>query len=508
MTALPPETKKGRGAALYSRFSIPAGLRGLVRGAGALCAAASMGLALAAATAAPLAAQTPLDGTSRDIWGRALAEIRAELGIDSLDRRFYHPAFSFAWPFSLAGEGRFKLDVSFLQRMNGDLEGVIDYWVRAGIEQRVSRAVSFEAVLNHFCRHLSSIANPYVLNLNELMARVVVRTEGLTLGAGYGPYIGGSRGYDRLASFSLEAKPFLLEEASLAGEVKWVDFERFYYEGTLAVDLGGGLEIFARAAKHYDYPAAAYLGLRLRSDGPLGRYVGDFNATAGIYPYYGDHKLLALGTYRLGLVRDERRRFLATIDFQTPLLSGDGFFAQFWPDRMLHTAQAEYERVLPGGLRVAGYARYAVDMPVDKAMRFRSHTAVGLLVRNQPEFERLDKTLRFEAALGYDFAFKYDARLKLGANTRIGRGAVKAGGEFALEACSALQTGRAKAFLSFGKSIETRPFIGIQKVTILAGPPAADAPFRNSLIFGITFLKWLDEGSDRPRLSGRSGGTE
>lgn len=469
-----------------------------VRGAGAwgllgaLGAAMGIAVALAVASASPLSAQTPMDGTSRDIWGRAFAEVRAELGIDSLDRRFYRPTFSFAWPFSLVDEGRFKLDVSYLQRMNGDLEGVIDYWVRAGIEQRVSGAVSFEAVLNHFCRHLSSIANPYVLNLNELMARVVVRTEGWALGVGYGPFIGGSRGYDRLASFSLEAKPFLLEEASLAGEVKWVDFERFYYEGTLAVDLGGGLEIFARAAKHYDYPAAAYLGLRLRSDGPLGRYVGDFNATAGVYPYYGDHKLLALGTYRLGLVKDERRRFLATVDFQTPLLSGDGFFAQFWPDRMLHAVSAEYERVLPGGMRAAWYARYAIDMPVDKAVRFRSHTAVGLAVRNQSEFERLDKTLRFEAALGYDFAFKYDARLKLGAHARIGRGAVKAGGEFALEACSALQTGRARAFLSFGRTIETRPFVGIQKVAILAGLPAENSPFRQSLIFGVTFLKWMD----------------
>jgi|GEM_PF-451148 len=454
--------------------------------------AVGLGLALAPAAASPLSAQTPLDGTSRDVWGRAMAAVRAELGIDSLDRRFYRPTFSFSWPFKLAGEGRFKLDVSYLQRMNGDLEGVIDYWVRAGVEKRVSGAVSIEAVLNHFCRHLSSVANPYILNLNELMARVVARMDGLTLGAGYGPYIGGSRGYDHLASFSLDAQPFLLEEASLSGEVKWVDFERFYYEGTLAIDLGGGLEIFLRAARHYDFPAAAYLGLRLRSDGPLGRYVSDFNATAGVYPYYGAHKLLALGTYRVGLVSDEKRRFLAAIDFQTPLLSGDGFFAQFWPDRMLHAVSAEYERTLPGGIRAAWYARYAIDMPVDKAVRFRSHLATGLLLRNQSEFERLDKPLRFEAALGYDFAFKYDARLKLGANTRLGRGGAKAGAEFILEANSAQQAGHARAFLSFGKTIETRPFVGIRKVAYLAGLPAEKSPFRNSLIFGVTFLKWMD----------------
>ncbi len=447
-----------------------------------------LGLALAAI--APLAAQTPQDGTSRDIWNRAAAEVRAEMGIDSLDRRFYHPSFSFSWPFSRIGDGRFKLDVSFLQRMNGDLEGVIDYWVRAGAETRVSQAVSIEAALNHFCRHLSSVANPYVLNLNELLARVVIRTGGLALGFGYGPYVGGSPGYESLASFSLDAKPFLLPEASLSGEVKWVDFDRLFYEATLSVALGGGVEIFARGAKHYDYPPAAYLGLRLRSDGPLGKHVSDFNATMGVYPYYDRHKLLVLGTYRIAMMRAEGRRFLGQVDFQTPLLSGDGFFAQFWPDRMLHAAEAEYERTLGGGLRAAWYARYAIDMPVDKAVRFRSHLATGLLLRNQAEFERLERPLRFEAALGYDFAFDYDARLKAGAHVRLGRRGAKAGAELALEASSAQELASAKAFLSFGKSVETRPFIGIRKVAYLAGLPPGKSPFRSSLIVGVTFLRW------------------
>ncbi len=317
--------------------------------------------------------------------------------------------------------------------MNGDLQGVIDYWVRVGAENRVwgddaGGSVSVEAVLNHFCRHLASIANPYVLNLNELMGRVVVRSGGAALGAGFGPFIGGSRGYGQLASFTLDAAPFLLPEASFAGELKWVDFERFYYEATLSVGLGGGAEIFLRAARHYDYPAAAYLGLRLRSNGPLSKHVGDFNATVGVYPYYDVHKLLVVGSYRLPILRGDDRRFLAAIDFQTPLLSGSGFWGQFWPDRMIHAASAEYERTLPGGMRAAWYARYVVDMPVDKAVRFRSHLATGLLLRNQPEFERLDKPIRFEVAAGYDFAFDFDARIKLGANARLGTGTGPGGG--------------------------------------------------------------------------------
>lgn len=456
------------------------------------------GLALAA-LAAVLMTMAPLVEGQDSPKARLLpqAEVKAELGIDSLDRRFYRPVFTFSWPAALLGSSRLRLEIDYLQRMNGDLQGVIDYWVRVGAENRVwgdeeGGSVSVEVVLNHFCRHLASIANPYVLNLNELMGRVVVRSGSAALGAGYGPFIGGSRGYGQLASFTLDASPFLLPEASFAGELKWVDFERFYYEATLSVGLGGGAEIFLRAARHYDYPAAAYLGLRLRSNGPLSKHVGDFNATVGVYPYYDVHKLLVVGSYRLPILREDDRRFLLAIDFQTPLLSGSGFWGQFWPDRMIHAASAEYERTLAGGMRAAWYARYAVDMPVDKAVRFRSHLATGLLLRNQSEFERLDKPVRFEVALGYDFAFDFDARVKLGANARLGKGAVQAGAEFALEANAARQSGQAKAFLAFGSEVEVRPFVGIRRIAYLAGGPPAPDPFRSRLTFGVMFLKWLD----------------
>lgn len=457
-----------------------------------------LALAVAVATVFLLTVAPPAAGQDSS-KARLLpqAEVKAELGIDSLDRRFYRPVFTFSWPAALLGGGRIKLEIDYLQRMNGDLQGVIDYWVRAGAEARISGgeegdSVSVEAVLNHFCRHLSSIANPYVLNLNELLGRVVVRSGGWALGAGLGPYVGGSRGYDHLASFTLDAAPFLLPEASFAGELKWVDFERFYYEATLSVGLGAGAEIFLRAARHYDFPAAGYIGLRLRSGGPAARQVGDFNATVGVYPYYDVHKLLVIGSYRLPILRRDDRRFLAAIDFQTPLLSGSGFFAQFWPDRMIHAVSGEYERLLPGGVRAAWYARYVIDMPVDKDVRFRSRLATGLLLRNQPEFERLDKPVRFEIALGYDFAFDYDARVKLGANAKLGRGPARAGAEFALEANAERQSAHAKAFLAFGREVEVRPFIGIRKIAYLAGGPPEPDPFRSRLTFGVTFLKWLD----------------
>jgi hypothetical protein len=143
-------------------------------------------------------------------------------------------------------------------------------------------------------------------------------------------------------------------------------------------------------------------------------------------------------------------------------------------------------------VRAAWYARYVVDMPVDKAVRFRSHLATGLLLRNQPEFERLDRPVRFEVAVGYDFAFDFDARVKLGANARLGKGPAQAGAEFALEANAERQSAQAKAFLAFGREVEVRPFVGIRKIAYLAGGPPSPDPFRSRLTFGVVFLKWFN----------------
>ncbi len=186
------------------------------------------GLALAVAVAAAFLLTVAPPAVGQDAPKARLlpqAEVKAELGIDSLDRRFYRPIFTFSWPVALLGSSRIRLEIDYLQRMNGDLQGVIDYWVRVGAENRVwgddaGGSVSVEAVLNHFCRHLASIANPYVLNLNELMGRVVVRSGGAALGAGFGPFIGGSRGYGHLASFTLDAAPFLLPEAIVRGRAE------------------------------------------------------------------------------------------------------------------------------------------------------------------------------------------------------------------------------------------------------------------------------------------------
>jgi hypothetical protein len=415
--------------------------------------------------------------------------VQTEIGIDSLQRRFYRPQFTLSWPLAVLGGSRAVLDFSYLQRINGSQEGAIDYWIFAGLETKISSAVSFEVSLNHFCRHLTSIHNPYVLNLNELVGRFWVRGENVELGFGYGPYIGGSRGYDGLMIVNFNLPRLLIPELALETEWKWADFRNVYYDAALSVGLGRGADIFIRASHHYAYPATAYIGLRFRSAGAIERIVDKLDLEAGVYPYYNTHKLLVNGGYRLEFLGRPERRFFIDVDFRTPVLSGSGFLDQFWPDHMLYDIAAQYERTLPGGLYGAWYARYFLDMPVDKALRFRSGLATGLLLRNQPDFNRLDKPVRFEIAAGYDFVFAYDFRVRLGAQVKP-RGLIPFGADFRLDADDERQTAEFRIFAVRGTVLEVRPFVGIRKISYLVGAPPPDL-FKNKITAGLAFYKWF-----------------
>jgi hypothetical protein len=263
--------------------------------------------------------------TSLDEWSKPHAAVQAELAIDSLQRRVYQPRFSFDWPLAVFGPGRASLEVRYLQRMNGSQEGTIDYWVRGGVEKRLAEGVSVEVSLNHVCRHLTSILNPYVLNLNELVGRVWVRREDIEVALGYGPYIGGSRGYDRLMVLNFNLPRFLLPELSLETEWKWTDFREIYYDAALSLELAQGTDLFVRATRHYAYPATTYIGLRFRSAGVLARIMDKFDLEAGAYPFFNTHKLLVRGGFRLDFLKDPDRRFFVDLDFRTPILSGSDF---------------------------------------------------------------------------------------------------------------------------------------------------------------------------------------
>ena len=186
------------------------------------------------------------------------------------------------------------------------------------------------------------------------------------------------------------------------------------------------------------------------------------------------------------------RRFYADIEFDAPILAGTQFLGTYWPDRMLHWISNTYAFDLGDGLQAGMYGRYALDMPADRAEPFRGRLAAGLVVMNQPLFDRLDKPVRFEVRAGYDFKADFDLELRFGLNT-AGAGPVRVGGEARFQATGLRAWGEARAFADVGRKgrISVRPFIGFRKVGTLAGEPLPRESLIRKLAVGLALYKWI-----------------
>jgi len=123
------------------------------------------------------------------------------------------------------------------------------------------------------------------------------------------------------------------------------------------------------------------------------------------------------GSFRLEFVKNENGRFFADLDFDAPVLRGDGFFAQFWPDRMIYRVRADYEKTLAGGLFGAWYAPLRRRHAGRQGRRVPGQPQHGGRAPQRARFERLEKAIRFEVWGGVDFKYDYDFGLKLGINT-------------------------------------------------------------------------------------------
>ncbi len=415
---------------------------------------------------------------------------RADFGIDSLERKYYRPQFSLAGLLSGANDTLVFFDLSYFQKINGDLQGPIDFWVKAGAVVRVSDVLSFETSFNHLCRHQTSVFSPRILNINELIGRVWTQGGAIRAGFGFGAFVNSTKGHTALAVLNLEANRFLLPEISFAGEVKWVNFSDLVYEAEMAVTLLPGTDLVVSEIKPYLLPRSTQLSIRLRSTEVRSKLLEAFDLSGSVYPFYDIYKLQVDGTFRLVPFKTSSRRLLFDIAFRSPVLAGTGFWGQFYPDRMMYLVTAEYERPI-GRLFGAWYGRYFVDMPVDKDEPFKASAATGLVLRNQPDFNRLRVPLRFEIRAGYDLKYDYDLALKAGINT-TGTGKLRAGLEVRFEANGERRAAEGRVFLDFGRGVSLRPFLGLRRITPLAGESASDGKFERILTAGLSFFKWFD----------------
>ncbi len=441
-------------------------------------------LFLLTALVAPLPSR-PADPPSKPV---RTADFRAEIGTDSLERRYYRPTFRFSFPVPGAPDWRWNAGLMYDQRMNGSLRGATDFWLNTGIERRFGGRWSFEAAVRHMCRHETSRDNPAILDVNEVLGIVRLREKAFELGFGFGGYVGKTGDYRRLATASLVLPGFPAAGIALEGEVKWVDFTEWLYEAGFSVALGSNTALFLRGTRTYRFPAGVYLGFRYSSGETGGRPLEHFMFSAGAVPFDEHYKLAASGEYRLEVHRKGPSRLVADVEFSSPVLAGDSFFAQFRPDKLVYAIKGEYEREVGRALYASWYAVYAADMPADKARPFAGSLATGLKLKNQPYFERLDRRFRFDVAAGWNFKLDEELTVRAGVNTAQGSG-VRLGADLGCR-----MRGRRRAeidvrvFADTGRTVTVRPFVGFRNGPSLSGDgPTGTLKF----VAGVGLYKWL-----------------
>ncbi|MGB8951852.1 MAG: hypothetical protein WCC06_04210 [Candidatus Aminicenantales bacterium] len=434
-------------------------------------------------TLAPARAENPSEEKTQ-------SRAEFEFGIDAWERKFFRPQLSFSWPLKFMAQTRLFSELSYLERANSRLEGAVDFWLILGLEKKWGEKVKLEGRLNHFCRHITSQENTSILNLNEAIARLWINSEGSQMGLGFGGYIGGTKGYKNLLVFNLNFFPFFSQDISIGGEFKWVNFKNLLYDLELSFVLNRGIHLFIRNSKTYQFEPTFDIGIRMKSEGNLEKHIDHLKLSAGLYPFCDLHKLIVQGENGLEFLKTQKTRFLCNIHYGLPILSGDSYFAQFWPDKIAYRLQGEYEKKINEDFFFVGYARYAVDMPVDKDLEYRSSLSTGIRIRNQRDFEQLEKGIRFDLSVGYSFKLLYDLSAKIGLNTLNDR-SKNIGSDILFEADDEKKLFSMTVFMNFGHEINIRPFFGFRTTIVSNKRKTWPGPSEARLIAGISLYSWF-----------------
>jgi len=420
--------------------------------------------------------------------GSPSTQFEASFGLDSRGRMFVKPEFRLAVPFGEAERNRVFLNFSYLQKADFDLKGPIDFWVQTGVVTRLSEAISLEASINHLCRHQTAIFNSHVLNLNEAIGRVWIRRGDLETGVGLGAYFNSSPFYDVLLVFNLTKTNLFIPRLSFSSEFKWVNLNQLVHEADLAYALLPGVEALIASVKPHDLPQTIQFGFRFRSGSEGEKLLDGFQASAGVFPFYENYKLRVEGRFRLIPYESSSDRLFLDLAFESPVLTGTGFWSAFFPDRMIYRGSVEWEHAV-GRFFLSWYGRAAADLPVDKALPAAASVSSGAAVRNQPDFYLLKLPIRFEIRAGFDLKYDYDLGVKLGLNTIHPTG-WNLGLEGRLEANGNRRLVEGRFFMDTGRDLSFRPFLGIRRVTWPADNPA-DRRIDRIFEAGVQFLKWF-----------------
>jgi hypothetical protein len=413
---------------------------------------------------------------------RTEAEAQLEMGIDSRQQKYLRPVFryDFTLPY-----GSLFTEVMFYQRGGEALKGAIDFWLNIGYLKKISRRLTGEFRLNHMCRHMASVENPDIFNLNELLARVWHENAGIYLGWGYGIYLGGNQDYTSFLTGSVRLPALFGSEFSVEADVKFRDFQEILYQVELIFSLSKSTDLFVRNSRDYDFENATYIGVRMKSFGRVREYLDSLKLSAGFYPHFEAHKILVEGEFRLMFFKNSSRKLLFTLNFSAPIIRDNGFWGDFYPENMTYVFNLEYEKEILPGWMVLWYSRYYLHLPLDIDRTFDSDLGTGLGIRNQSDFDRLDKALRFDISAGYNFDLDYNVRVNTGfrllKTNRL---------DLFVDVKSELSRARfwssIRLFLNLGQAISIRPFIRFDRNEAFG----SDQPVITTFLFGVAMFKW------------------
>jgi hypothetical protein len=372
------------------------------------------------------------------------------------------------------------------QRVNSRLQGEVDFWLKMGVKKALTENLILETSLNHMCRHISSIDYSNVLDLNELSGRVWLNKNNYKLGLGLGTYLGGSASYKGLVLLNFEFQKILNSEFSLVGEVKLVDFEEILHEVELTAGLSESVDLFIRNTRHYEYKNTTYLGIRFKSDGKAESLVEHLRFRWGYYPFDDTYKAFTSKEIKLEFFKTSGRRVLFSFQGMIPILNSKGLLTgQFNPERLRYPLSMEYEKKAGHELFVFGYWKYEILMPIDVAEEFSSNLGAGIGIRNQPNFDRLSKKLRFEFFGGYNFRHKYDLGGAAGINT-LKKG-FNIGAEFHFKVNPDQLKTDIDLFCEMGGGVKIRHFMRLERRHYFDH----EDTIGNRILFGIQFISWF-----------------
>ncbi len=432
-------------------------------------------------SAAPFAAAAGPDQGPKD---KPFLRADLSLGADMFQRRYVNPSIRFALPF---GPARFFADMTFEQLSNRDVEGELDIHLRSGLLVQAHPLLAFEGVLDHLSRHQTSMSNPVIFDVNEVVGRAWVGTPSLRAALGGGFYIGKQAGYSSLWTADVEARHIADTEFSFWAGYKFIDGGRRVYGLELSAGVAAGADLFIRRERRYQLDPITLIGIRFHAVEDAGSMVDKARLLIGALPFDGRHKLLGSEELRLAFMKRPGSRVLLTVAGDIPVLKTKPFFGSFRPNLLSYPLAIEYERSVGKGYYALGWFRFRTDLPLDIPQPFESRLSAGVGFRNQTDFDRLDRPVRFEVLGGRELMGGWQGWLKAGINT-VGRESV--GADVVASTAPGERRLKAEVFFNLDRGVHIRPFVGFESTS---EPANADprAPSSRRFQMGITVLEWF-----------------